>query len=154
MVLHGNETKRYHNNGTSPVKHVALALLIAAAPAVAEPDITVAPAKSLPWETTPEGIAFAALSGDRWSEAYFAMVRLPGGTVSPLHVKSADMFGVMVEGQMTHAALDQANPTILGPGSYYHVPADLPHVSACVSDTPCVTMLYQDGAFDFVPVQP
>ncbi|WP_299724679.1 cupin domain-containing protein [uncultured Tateyamaria sp.] len=136
------------------MKHLALALIAAATPALADPDITVAPPQSLAWETTPEGVAFAALSGDRWSEAYFAMVRLPGGTISPPHVKSADMFGVMVEGQMTHATLGQKDPTIIGPGSYYHVPAHLPHISSCVSDTPCVTMLYQDGAFDFVPVQP
>ncbi|MFL4470637.1 cupin domain-containing protein [Tateyamaria armeniaca] len=136
------------------MKRISLALLLAATPALAGPNITLSPAQSLSWETTPEGVAFAALSGDRWSEAYFAMVRLPAGTTSPPHVKSADMFGVMIEGQMTHATADQENPTIIGPGSYYHVPANLPHVSACVSATPCVTMLYQDGAFDFVPVQP
>ena len=46
-----------------------------------------------------------------------------------------------------------ATPTPIGPGSYYEIPAHLPHVSACVSDADCVTLLYQDGAFDFVPVR-
>ena len=133
---------------------LALVLALVATPALADPAITLTPSETLNWDVTPEGVAFAPLSGDRMREAYFAMVRLPAGTVSPPHVKSAAMFGVMIEGHMTHAVLGAENPTIIGPGSYYQVPADLPHVSACVSDTPCVTMLYQDGAFDFVPVTP
>ncbi|WP_415402383.1 cupin domain-containing protein [Tateyamaria sp. SN3-11] len=132
----------------------ALALLLASTPALADPTITLAPTDTLDWETTAEGVAFAPLSGDRWSEAYFAMVRLPAGTASPPHVKSAAMYGVMIEGEMTHTALGEDAGTIIGPGGYYQVPADLPHISTCVSDTPCVTMLYQDGAFDFVPVTP
>ena len=132
----------------------ALALLLAATPALSDPVITLAPTQTLDWQTTPEGGAFAALSGDRWTEPYFAMVRLPAGTVSPPHVKSAAMYGVMIEGEMTHTALGQDSSTIIGPGGYYEVPAHLPHISSCVSDTPCVTMLYQDGAFDFVPVTP
>ena len=136
------------------MKNIALAMLTAATPALAEPQITLAPPQSLAWETTAEGVAFAALSGDRWSEPYFAMVRLPAGTASPLHFKTAAMFGVMIEGQMTHATPQQDSPAVIGPGAYYNVPANLAHVSTCVSAEPCVTMLYQDGAFDFNPVQP
>jgi len=127
-------------------------LLLAATPSIADPTITLTPLDRLDWVTTPEGVAFAPLSGDRMREPYFAMVRLPAGTVSPPHTKSATMFGVMLEGQMTHAAPDKQNPAIIGPGSYYEIPSNMPHVSACVSDTPCVTMLYQDGAFNFMPV--
>lgn len=126
--------------------------LIAATPAVADPTITLSPAHALDWTTTPEGVVFAPLSGDRWSGPYFAMVRLPAGTTSPTHTKSATMFGVMLEGEMTHAAPNAVHPVIIGPGAYYEIPAGLAHVSACVSSTPCVTMLYQDGAFDFLPV--
>ena len=78
--------------------HLPLALLLAATPVLADPAITLIPNDTLQWETTPEGVAFAALSGDRWSESYFAMVRLPAGTVSPPQIKSATMFGVMIDG--------------------------------------------------------
>lgn len=106
------------------------------------------------WQTTPEGVAFAALQGDRFSDAYQALVRLPAGTVSPPHVKSANMFGVMLEGEMIHYAhdTDPKSARIIGPGSFYSIAAGAAHVSACVSDVPCVAYLYQDGAFDFVPV--
>ena len=128
-----------------------LATLLLAAPALADPTITLTPTSALDWETTDQGVAFAPLSGNRWSEPYFAMVRLPAGTVSPPHTKSARMVGLMVEGQMTHTA-PGAPGTPIGPGGYYEVPAGMPHVSACVSATPCITLLYQDGPFDFVPV--
>ncbi|MEX0367911.1 MAG: cupin domain-containing protein [Ruegeria sp.] len=127
-------------------------LFFLAGPALADPTITLTPSDTLDWATTPEGVAFAPLSGDRMTEPYFAMVRLPAGTVSPLHKKSADMFGLMLEGEMTHTTRDTENPVTIGAGAYYEIPADLAHVSACVSAVPCVTLLYQNGAFDFRPV--
>lgn len=130
------------------------AALVLAGPAMANPAITNLPPDQQLWDQTPEGVAFAPLEGNRFAEPYMAMVRLPAGTVSPPHVKSANMFGVMIEGRMTHRALGDASaPETLGPGAYYKVPANLPHVSSCISDTPCVTFLVQDGAFDFLPVQ-
>ena len=107
------------------------------------------------WQTTPEGVAFAALQGDRFAEPYQALVRLPAGTVSPPHVKSANMYGVMIEGEMIHYAHDEdaGSAHRIGPGSFYSIAAGTAHVSACVSETPCIAYLYQDGAFDFLPVQ-
>lgn len=134
------------------MKPPLLAALLVASPAVAENVITLTPQDALQWEATPDGVAFAALSGDRWTESYFAMVKLPAGTISPPHVTTFKMYGLMIEGEMTHAPLGTATTTSVGPGGYYEVPAGLPHVSACVSATPCVTMLHQDGAFDFLPV--
>ncbi len=106
------------------------------------------------WQTTPEGVAFAALEGDRFSEAYQALVRLPAGTVSPSHIKTANMFGVMLEGQMIHyqSGQEPENARIIGPGAFYSIAGGAAHISACVSETPCVVYLYQDGAFDFLPV--
>ena len=89
------------------MKNIALAKLTAATPALAEPRITLAPPRTLAWETTAEGVAFAALSGDRLSEPFFAMVRLPAGAASPLHFETAAMSGVVIEGRMTHAGPQQ-----------------------------------------------
>lgn len=131
----------------------ALLAALAAPAALAEP-VTLILDHQLNWQTTPEGVAFAALEGDRFSTAYRAMVRLPAGTVSPPHVKSANMFGVMIAGEMLHYAASVARESAVpvGPGAFYKIPAGLAHISACVSETPCVTYLYQDGAFDFLPV--
>lgn len=113
------------------------------------------PESQLQWETTKEGVGFAPLQGDRFSEAYMAMVKLPSGLVSPTHIKSANMYGVVVSGTIANIALgaDPATEIELPIGSYYRIPAGLPHVSKCVSEVDCVTFLYQDGKFDFRPVE-
>ena len=108
----------------------------------------------LAWERTPEGVAFAPLMGDRFRESYMTMVRLPAGLVSPAHSKTANMFGVMVSGAMVHTVVgaDLKEQIVLPEGSFYTIPKNVPHVSKCVSSVDCVTFLYQDGQFDFVPV--
>lgn len=120
--------------------------------AIEKPGIVNLSADNLKWEVTPEGAAFAALRGDRFKGAYMAMVKLPAGLTSPLHVKSANMFGVVLSGTFSHIAKG-ANPSteeLLPAGSYYMIPANLPHISKCVSTTECVSYLYQDGKFNFV----
>lgn len=114
------------------------------------------PADEMAWEISEEGVGFAPLIGERFNEAYMAMVKLPAGLVSPAHVKSANMFGVVITGTITHLAVgaDSALETPLSEGAFYKVPAGVGHVSKCISDVDCVTFLYQDGKFDFVPVSP
>ncbi|WP_166415460.1 cupin domain-containing protein [Cochlodiniinecator piscidefendens] len=133
---------------------MALIVALSATPVLAA-DIELIGADDITWETTPEGVAFAALQGNRFEETYQAMVRLPAGIVSPPHVKSANMYGVMLQGEMVHypQGADPEGAQRMGAGSYYHIPSGLAHVSACVSAEPCVAYLYQDGAFDFLPMQ-
>lgn len=112
------------------------------------------PVDRLAWEITEEGVGFAPLVGERFNEAYMAMVKLPAGLVSPPHVKSANMFGVVITGTITHLAIG-ADPSLevpLSEGAFYQVPAGVGHVSKCISEVDCVTFLYQDGKFDFIPV--
>lgn len=115
--------------------------------------ITNVPESQLQWEVTPEGVAFAPLMGDRFNEAYMSMVKLPAGLISPMHIKSANMYGLVVSGTISNIAknADPSTEVALPAGSYYKIPADLPHVSKCISDVDCVTFLYQDGKFDFLP---
>ena len=136
------------------MRRLLFALLLAPTFAGAT-DITALPTDALNWETTPEGVAFAALKGDRFAEEYMAMVALPHGLISPAHTKSKDMFGLVVSGTMTHvpAGTDPKAGTLLTAGAYYHIPAGLAHISSCLSAEDCVTFLYQPGAFDFLPVQ-
>ncbi len=119
------------------------------------PFVTNLPPNSLDWETTEEGVAFAPLIGKRFDEPYMAMVQLPHGLVSPPHTKTANMFGVVISGTMVHSRVgaDSAAETLLPAGSFYKIPANLPHISKCVSAVDCVTFLYQDGKFDFLPTE-
>ncbi|SCZ60913.1 protein of unknown function [Epibacterium ulvae] len=133
-------------------KPLAITLLLMAGAAIAETtDIQLLSTDDLDWTQTSEGVAFAALKGDRFAEPYQAMVRLPAGTVSPPHVKTANMYGVLLQGEMIHYAINEDPETVrkIGPGSFYAIAGGLAHTSACVSETPCLAYLYQDGAFDF-----
>jgi hypothetical protein len=47
---------------------------------------------------------------------------------------------------------DPSSEVVLPEGSFYKIPAGLAHVSKCVSQIDCITFLYQDGKFDFLPV--
>lgn len=136
-------------------KTAAVAAILTTGSATAGP-ITLLGSNDFAWETTPEGVAFASLQGDRFAESYQALVRLPAGTVSPPHVKTANMYGVMLQGEMIHYLLDEdpAAARKMGPGSFYSINSGTAHVSACVSEAPCIAYLYQDGAFDFLPVSP
>jgi len=135
---------------------MTIALVASAQPSTAGTDeaITSIPVAQLDWTRTDEGVAFASLVGDRFVEPYMAMVQLPAGLVSPAHVKTANMFGVVVSGTMTHIAVgaEPSSEILLPEGSFYKVPAGLAHVSRCVSETDCITFLYQDGEFDFLPI--
>lgn len=117
--------------------------------------VTNLPPNQFDWETTEEGVGFAPLIGQRFEEPYMAMVQLPGGLVSPAHLKTANMFGVVVSGTMVHASVsaDSRKEVLLPAGSFYKIPANLPHISKCVSQIDCVTFLYQDGKFDFLPAE-
>lgn len=121
--------------------------------ASAETSITNVPDTKMDWSTSKEGVGFAPLIGDRFKESYMAMVKLPAGLVSPAHIKTANMFGVVVSGTVSHIAVGaNANTELLLPaGSFYKIPKNLAHVSKCVSTADCVTFLYQDGKFDFLP---
>lgn len=132
----------------------ALTALLLATPLAAEPAITILNPADLTWEPSPEGVAFAALTGARFEGSHMTMVELPAGISSPPHIKTATMYGLMIAGDMIHYAADTdaTKAPIVGPGGFYTIPAGMAHISACVSDTPCLTYLYQDGAFDFKPV--
>jgi len=130
-----------------------LSLLAATSLAADAPDLVNMPASEMAWEKTVEGVSFAPLQGDRFKEAYSAMVRLPAGLVSPPQIKSANMYGMVISGTLVNvAAGGLASAEIeLPTGSYYKIPAGFPHVSKCISKTDCVTFIYQDGKFDFLP---
>ncbi|MBV1959476.1 MAG: DUF4437 domain-containing protein [Pseudomonadales bacterium] len=144
------------NKTSTPFMSVLVlsATLLTPTLALATDAINSLPASELVWENTPEGVAFAPLRGNRFKESYMTMVRLPAGLVSPAHTKTANMFGVMISGAMVHTVVGAGltEEIVLAKGSFYTIPKNVPHVSKCVSTVDCVTFLYQDGKFDFVPV--
>ena len=133
---------------------IASCVFATSAAAAGSNQITNAPLAELNWQTTKEGVGFAPLQSDRFKESYMAMVRLPAGLVSLAHIKTANMYGLVVSGTIANIAVgaDASTEVKLPAGSYYKIPAGLAQVSKCLSSVDCVTFLYQDGKFDFLPV--
>ncbi len=91
--------------------------------------------------------------GDRGKGAHGTFGKFPPNFITPFHTHSGAYHGVVLSGSMTNPFKGEANPPDLGPGSYWYVPAESVHATACVSDTPCQFYFHADSGFNFTPVE-
>jgi quercetin dioxygenase-like cupin family protein len=109
------------------------------------------PQQQLEFETIAPFVKMATVSGDRASGSHATLGVFKAGAASPLHVHSKAYQAVVISGTMTNPFAGEVNPTQLEAGSYWQVPANIEHVTACVSADPGMFYFYSDGAFDFSP---
>ena len=97
--------------------------------------------------------AFSNIEGDATKGAHYAYLKLPAGFTSPAHSHSTDYWAVLVQGKMTHWAVDggsEATAKPLGVGDLTYMPAKVQHVSKCFPGTECIMAVFQKGKFDFI----
>ena len=97
-------------------------------------------------------IRMAAAFGDRSRGAHGSFGKFPASFSTPMHTHSGAYHGVVIAGEMTNPFAGEKNPPRMGPGSYWYVPAESVHATACVSATPCEFYFHADAAFDFQEV--
>ncbi|EJN09751.1 cupin domain-containing protein [Herbaspirillum sp. YR522] len=122
------------------------------APTAAQPLVS-APASELKWRELPRtgGIKVADLRGSiTGSGPYDAFVRFPAGKDNPLHRHSQNLPTVVLKGSF-YAVID-GKRTRYPAGSFYHLPANLPHYSGCEKGDDCLLFQYQADHFDLVPM--
>jgi len=110
--------------------------------------------KDLKWYNPMEGapIQFAAGSGKTFETAHSTFGKFPGNFITPMHTHSHSYQAIVISGVMTNPmASDKGDPIKLGPGSYWYVPANEAHQTACISEEPCIFYMYQPVPFDFIP---
>jgi hypothetical protein len=98
--------------------------------------------------------ALAPIEGDGMKGAYLGFLKLPAGFESPPHSHTNDYWSVLVQGQMTHWAVDggsEKDSKAIGPGGVTHMPGKMLHVSKCYPGQDCVMVVMQKGKFDFIP---
>jgi hypothetical protein len=95
-------------------------------------------------------IAMAGAWGNRGEGAHGTFGTFEPNFTTPLHTHSGAYHGVVIEGTMTNPFAGEANPPEMEAGSYWYVPANAVHATACVSNTPCRFYFHADKAFDFV----
>lgn len=113
----------------------------------------VVAAEELEWREIVPGLDFAAVHGDWSAEAHGKMVRLAAGLASPVHRHTGDYHGVVVSGVVTNPYPGEAEPARMSAGTSWYVPAGAPHVTACVSEEPCLFYTHSDGAWDLEVVE-
>lgn len=98
-------------------------------------------------------VEFANAFGSRETGPHGTYGKFPAGFETPAHRHSHGYRAVVLEGQMTNPFGDEENPPVMGPGSYWSVEANDLHITACVSETPCVFLMWGNQDFDFIAEQ-
>jgi quercetin dioxygenase-like cupin family protein len=84
-----------------------------------------------------QGAKEALLWGDPKKEAFGKLNRWPAGGEVPLHYHPFEVRGVVLEGTVTITPEGGAAKE-LGPGSYWHMPGRVNHVTTCKPGADCV----------------
>ncbi len=96
----------------------------------------------------------ASLWGNRGSSASGNLERQPEDSATALHIHSAETFGMVITGHMTHQVEGKESAPEIGPGAFYIVPANAPHVSTCLPGTPCLVVFWESGPLTSKEVKP
>jgi quercetin dioxygenase-like cupin family protein len=124
------------------------------------PHHTILPAEAVQWgpapPSLPPGAQAAALLGGPAKVGPFAIrLKFPSGFVVPPHRHSQDEFVTVLSGTFLIASgdkLDRASFTRLGPGSFVHLPAGMPHYAGADGET--VVQINGVGPFDVTYIDP
>ena len=97
--------------------------------------------------------AASPIEGDGMKGPYMGYLKLPAGFVSPPHSHTHDYWAVLVQGKMTHWAVDggsEKDAKTLGVGDLTYMPGKLVHISKCFPGADCIMVTMQHGKSDFV----
>ena len=130
---------------------VGLALLGVAGTAGAA-EGTMLSLDQMEWKELSPGspIMKANLWGDRDKGAYGILLKIPPGTVAPVHAHSADYHGLCLKGTWRHT-FEGGEQRDLPPGSYVLQPGMKMHGDACVGPEECILFLHQTVKNDYIP---
>jgi quercetin dioxygenase-like cupin family protein len=112
------------------------------------------PASELQWRELPGtgGIKVADVRGSITGKGpYDAFVIFPAGKDNPYHLHTQNLPTVVLKG--TFYAVIDGKRIQYPAGSFYNLPARMPHYSGCEKGDDCVLFQYQADHFDLVPVE-
>ncbi|WP_394840803.1 cupin domain-containing protein [Pendulispora brunnea] len=96
------------------------------------------------------GIKYANVRGNLTGKGpYEAFVIFPAGKDNPFHTHSQNLPTVVLKG--TFYAVIDGKRVEYPAGSFYNLPANLPHYSGCNKGEDCLLFQYQLDHFDLVP---
>jgi anti-sigma factor ChrR (cupin superfamily) len=100
---------------------------------------------------TDDGPQMAVLWGDPTRGQFGALLRVPPGFESPMHVHTLDERVVQLQGRSVHWTIDQSgvDAPVMEPGDYMLMPGGVAHVSANTDAAESLELIAMDGPFDF-----
>jgi beta-alanine degradation protein BauB len=111
--------------------------------------VTQTVAEEIPWVELPDGRATAAVHGEMSSDEHISYIRFPPGMRTAAHTHSNAYTGIIVQGVARHFEPNTVGANLWLPaGSFYRVPADVPHISECSEQSVCIFAIHQHGFFD------
>ena len=111
------------------------------------------PSAELKFNHINPAIQMAGAYGDMSKGMHGTFGKFPANFDAGIHTHSGAYHGIVLKGTMTNPFKDQKSPPKMQAGSYWYVPANSVHSTACVLDTPCEFYFYADSKFDFLPVK-
>lgn len=141
----------------TPVKSTLLGIAIAAITAGAgfadaHFDATIEvtlPQEARAFKNINPAIKMAPAYGNRGIGAHGSFGQFPASFETPVHTHTGAYHGIVIKGMMTNPFTGENDPAKMAAGSYWFVPANAAHSTACVSDTPCEFYFHADSGFDF-----
>jgi len=111
------------------------------------------PASNVVFNKINPAICMGAGFGDMSKGGHGTFRKFPANFTTPIHTHTGAYHGVVISGEMTNPFKGEANPPRMTSGSYWYVPANSVHATACVSATPCQFYFHAKSKFDFHPVK-
>lgn len=97
---------------------------------------------------------FGSAQGEFSSGSHGTFGIFGAGASSPPHTHSGAYYAVVLSGDMNNPFGDETNAPTLTPGSFWAVPAEDEHVTACLSpDSECRFFFHAASAFDFTQIE-
>lgn len=127
----------------------------AAKPAARKARAVLRAASELKWVDAPgaTGVQQAVVWGNAQKGGHGSFAKFAAGTEIPLHTHTAAGRSVVISGTMLEGLEGQERKE-LGPGSYFFIPGDVKHTTACKAGAECIIYTEWSGAFDLKPVSP
>ncbi len=110
-------------------------------------------ASEMKWVDIPDakGAQQAVAWGNPQKGAHASFAKFAGGTELPMHTHTAGSRSVVIAGTMLEG-LEGQQPKELGPGSYFYIPDEVKHTTACKAGAEYIIYTDWQGAFDLKPI--
>ena len=132
---------------------VALGLYAVAGVGHATEGIMLAP-DQMDWKEVRPGLPIqrVILWGDRDKGEYAMLLKVPPGTVAPIHAHTGDYHGLCLKGTWGHS-FEDGKERHLPPASYVLQPGLGMHGDACIGTEECIFFIHQYVKGDYIPKQ-